>query len=37
MHELNRDSEARKILEGVVQDYPGTSVARLAERRLKEI
>ena len=37
MHELNRDSDARKILEGVVKDYPESSVARLAARRLEQM
>ena len=37
LDELNRNSEARRILQSVAADYPGTSVARLAERRLKQM
>ena len=37
LDELNRKSEARRILQSVAADYPGTSVARLAERRLKQM
>jgi tol-pal system protein YbgF len=37
LDELNRKSDARRILQTVITEYPDTSVARLAERRLQEM
>ncbi len=37
LDEMNRKNEARNMLNSVIQDYPGSSVARLAERRLKQM
>jgi len=37
LYELGKWPEARKVLQSVLEDYPDTSVARFAEKRLKRM
>jgi tol-pal system protein YbgF len=37
LDELGEDSTAKRVLNDVARDYPGTTVARLAEQRIKQI